>query len=69
MSAKHTPGPWTVFNGRSLVGRPYWVARDVSERQSFSHWEQLRDENGALCTFETAVEAEDAIAKATGDAA
>lgn len=63
------PGPWTVAKGRTLVGRPYWAYRDVSQRPSFSHYEQLRDENGAILTFETADEAEAAIDQATGRAA
>ncbi|BEP42089.1 hypothetical protein [Variovorax sp. V15] len=56
-----TPGPWLVKKAtRTLTGRPYFVARDVSPRPSFSHFEQLRDENG-LRTFETAEEARAAI--------
>lgn len=69
LTDRHTPGPWTIGKGRSIVGRPYWVSRDVSPRPSFSHYEQLLDENGALLTFETEDEARAAIAKATGRAA
>ena len=69
MSAQHTPGPWTVNKGRSLVGRPYAVVREVSPAPSFSHFEQLRDENGVLLTFETEDEARAAITKASGSGA
>jgi hypothetical protein len=69
MSAAKTPWPWKVGIGRSLVGRPYYVCRDVSPRPSFTHFEQLRDENGALLCFETEVEALDTLAKAIGSAA
>ena len=69
MSARRTPGPWTVGKGRTLTGRPFYVWRDVSPRPSFSHYEQLREE-GSLLTFVTEEEARcAAIAKATGGAA
>lgn len=61
------PGPWTICKGRTLVGRPYWVTRNVSPRPSFSHYEQLRDKDGVLLTFETEAEARAAIAKTQGE--
>lgn len=69
MSAKHTPGPWSV----SLLSKPqlrgYYVCRQIGP----THWEQLQCESGAYARFETMAEAQlaadEANAKATEGAA
>jgi len=60
-STNPAAGPWSVSMLERPQLRPYFVARQLSE----SHWEQLRDETGAIARFETADEARAAIDKAT----
>ena len=66
----HTPGPWTVQMMTRAQPLRYYVARQVADGTCFSpHWEQLLDSNGAPARFETAGEADEAIARATGESA
>ena len=52
-------GPWTAIQTRPQAGGLDWfVARDVSPRPSFTHWEQLRNSDGEIRKFATKQEAE-----------
>ncbi len=60
------PGPWTVQMLTKPQPRRFHVARQVEDGTwSSPHWEQLRDENGAVASFETSEDARAAIAAAT----
>jgi hypothetical protein len=65
VGATVTPSPWKI--GKGWSDRPYWIYRDVSPRPSFSHYEQLCDENGSLRTFTTEAQARAALAAALGE--
>ena len=61
------PGPWeAIKSSHPQCGGDWFVARNISPRPSFSHYEQLRDEDGRMVRFETKGGALDAIAKAAG---
>lgn len=67
MSA-HTPWPWQVgkSNYPQPGGRNFFVFRALLVDASNSHYDQIRDSNGALLRFESEEDARAAIAKATG---
>jgi len=64
---KHTPGPWTAYKASmpQLHG-DWYAARNISPRPSFSHYEQMRDQEGQILMFKSELLARAAIAKATG---
>lgn len=70
MSSKRAPGPWEVIKSSKPQAAGDWIiARNVSVRPSFSHYEQMRDAEGEIIRFATEQHARVAIASTTGSAA
>lgn len=67
--AAHTPGPWTCEMLSRPQLRPWFISRNTSPRNTFTHHEQLRDGAGGIARFETEAETRAALDRATGVAA
>ena len=61
--SKETPGKWTVQRMRPQPN-PFFVFREICVDDANSHYEHMRDENGAIAGFETEADALEAITKA-----
>jgi hypothetical protein len=68
MKQEHTPKPWKVERMSKPQPMPFYVAREILVDASNTHYELLRDENGAIARFETADEASATIAEIEGEA-